>query len=566
MGPAPIQAGDRSPAWRVLDSGAPAYPGVTRHAQWGVRVFRGQRLPTALATYGAQLHSWEMLVQELLTGCTSVAPPASVLQLRDYQVPRAKGIAAAFQAGAPGFVLVSPTGSGKTLTLLAGLNAVHDQVRTVLVITKLGAIPTWRRAITSYGAGQRWVVINPERLWRLFLHPQQNLASLPPERASALAAAAGMPRVLFDVVVVDESQVLTAPTSVRSRLVHRLTHPREGTAPFFVPASATPFSTVQETSYAADLIAFAAGVEPPIARTGTGYAEWVDSLRPAGATDGEAKSVERIKELLYRRGVGSTATQEELGLPTQHREIHWIELSPAERELYDGAWAQFIRAHGLRKLPALSPDRADRGSQALRSVQKASILKAPHVARHVADLVRDGFQVVVPAWFLDTVDALAADIARELRARQLPDRVSVITGEQPGLREARRIAFQLGQALVCVTNAVEALNFQAGERDADGAGTMATMTPRVTVFADVLCGGKRGLQAEGRTQRDGQAAPSHYLVVRGTKEQRWLASAFWALAGTQELVHSSADAASLEELAYLLDDGIDSGDGTEARS
>ncbi|MGC5365692.1 DEAD/DEAH box helicase family protein [Streptomyces sp. DT24] len=497
-----------------------------------------------------------MLVQELLTGQRDIAPAPSVLQLRDYQAPRAEGIAAAHQAGAPGFALVLPTGSGKTLTVLAGLNAIRAQVHTVLVVTKLGAVPAWRRAITSYGAGQRWVVINPERLWRLFLHRQHNLASLSAERASALAAASGMPRVLFDAVVVDESQVLTTPSSVRSRLVYRLTHPQDGSAPpFFVPASATPFSTVQETGYAADLIAFAAGVEPPADRTGTGYTQWVESLRPGGGTDDDG-SVKRIRELLYRRGVGSTATQEELGLPTQQREIHWIELSAGDQEMYDGAWAQFIRTHGLRKLRELRPGRADRGSEALRSVQKASMLKVPHVARHVADLVRVGHQVVVPAWFLDTVDALAADIARELRARGLPDHVSVITGEQPGVREARRIAFQLGQSLVCVTNAVEALNFQAGERDVDGAGTTATTAPRITVFADVLCGGKRGLQAEGRTQRDGQSAPSHYLVVRDTKEQLWLASAFWALAGTQELVHSSADATALEELAYLLDDGV----------
>lgn len=442
------------------------------------------------------------------------------------------------------------------MTELAGLNAIYAQVHTVLVVTKLSAVPAWRRAITSYGAGQRWVVINPERLWRLFLHRQHNLGSLPAERASALAAASGLPRVLFDAVVVDESQVLATPNSVRSRLVYRLTHPQDGSPPpFFVPASATPFSTVQETSYAADLIAFAAGVEPPADRTGAGYAPWVESLRPgAGSGGGDDGGVKRIRELLYRRGVGSTATQEELGLPAQAREIHWIELSPGNREMYDGAWTQFIRTHGLRKLRELRPGRADRGSEPLRSVQKASMLKVPHVARHVADLVQSGHQVVVPAWFLDTVDALAAAVARELWARGLPDHVSVITGEQPGLREARRIAFQLGQSLVCVTNAVEALNFQAGERDVDGAGT-ATTTPRITVFADVLCGGKLSLQAEGRTQRDGQATPSHYLVVRGTKEQRWLASAFWALAGTQELVHSSTDAAALEELAYQVDDG-----------
>ncbi|MFD6329279.1 helicase [Streptomyces niveus] len=551
----------------VLMPDAPDYPGVRKDRNWGLRIHRGRRLPKALASYAARPHTWEQLVQDELNGKPRIPGrmPSPMPGLRDYQVPRARGIGAAHNDGKPGYALVAPTGSGKTAMVVRGLGG--RPVHTILVVTKRSIIPNWQRCIDLFGAGQRWVVINPERLWRLFIHPSILLADQSPERAAELAATEGTARVHFDTVVVDESQILAYPESLRSRQVHRLLHPERGRRPFFVAASATPFTTLAETAYAADLIAYAAEADPPDDLRGQDYLDWLAGLRVVAAdgSKGQLTDAEKVKELLYRRGVGSSATTEELGLPAQQRELHFVELTESEHASYDQAWEEFLRVHAPNGATADTEFDESRASVPLRRVMQASLLKAPHVARHVADLVSEGHQVIVPAWYLLTIRALAVHIARELRNRGLPDRVVEITGEQPGLRELKRAAFQLGRAWVCVTNVVDGISLHAGELNVDGKGTDATPTPRRTVMADVLTGGKRLLQGEGRGQRDGHQAPVVYLVVAGTKEQQWLARTLLAASQTQELAHASADAEALFLMYCELDDEPATGSPGAAR-
>ncbi|MFM9462754.1 helicase [Streptomyces scabiei] len=458
-------------------------------------------------------------------------------------------------AKAPGFLLVSPTGSGKTAMVLTALSRLP--VELVLVITTLSMIPVWQLAIDYFceaAPRRRWVVTNPEKLVRLFEHPQLRLHDLLSDEAARFAAQWGDSRLSWDAVVLDESQMAADPQSIRSRLLYRLTHPQAGKKPFFIPTSATPFSKLAETAYAADLIAHAARTAPPQTLTGAEYLDWLHGLRLTPGKDrAVADPTEKVKTLLYRGGVGASASQEELGLPPQHREIHPIRLSPKDHAHYEATWEEFRRRHGLAVNEGLEAE-TDHQASALRRVQKASLLKAPYVARHVAELVGRGCQVIVPAWFLENVDLLAKSIAGELHSRGLPDKVVAITGEAPGLRELKRTAFQTGRALVCVTNVVQGMNLQASEANVAGTGQTATDTPRVTVFADVLTGGKKLLQGEGRGQRDGQEAPVHYLVAEGTTETYWLANALRAVAGTQELTHAPDDAAALHALADQLDD------------
>ncbi|MGW2546844.1 DEAD/DEAH box helicase family protein, partial [Kitasatospora sp. NPDC001574] len=383
-------------AWALMPD-APAYPGVRADRFWGVRVFTGRRLPDALAPYESPAHTWERLAQDRLNGMPllpeAAGPPARA-RLHHYQMPRVDGIAAAHRDGAPGYLLVAPTGSGKTVIAVSALAALPTTC--VLVVTKLGIVPAWLRTIDDYGGARRWVVVNAERLWRLFIHPHAVLADLAPDQAAELAATDGTPRVSFDAVVVDESQILANPDSLRSRLVNRLVQPDGGRRPFFLPASATPFSDLAETAYAADLLAHAAGIQVPAERTGPVYLDWVTSLKVTG-TDGPARPVsdiDTVKELLYRRGVGSSATTGELGLPAQQRTLHPVRLTDAERTRYEMAWTEFLQVLDPHHDPGTDPEiPADEG--VLRQIMRASLIKAPYVARHVADLVAAGHQVVV---------------------------------------------------------------------------------------------------------------------------------------------------------------------------
>ncbi|MEV0220754.1 helicase [Streptomyces sp. NPDC050704] len=555
----------------MLFNDAPNGFGVVRDARWGVKVFRGRRLPGPLAPFAAPPHSWEHLVEDVLNGQPLPAPPRERRRppLYDRQRPRVETMQAARSKGAPGFLLVAPTGSGKTPMLVA---AVRDEpsVRNVLVITKHGVVPQWRLAIDYFGAaGQRWVVTNAERLWRLFEHPRHDLGNLSPEAASSIAASdpETTSRVPWDVIAVDESQILADPESLRSRLVHRLQNPHGGPRPYCIRMSATPFSTLAETAYCADLIAYAAGVPEPTDLTGADYRNWLAALGFAdeASAPGEFRSeVERVKNLLYHHGIGTTGTPGEFGLPEQERELRPLVLSPRDREHYQRSWDEFLRIYDLRSDEEDQVTEEERAA-ALRRVQKASMVKAPYVARLVADLVSEGRQVIVPAWFLDTVSKLAEKIAGELHRRGLPDKVLEITGRDHNLRERKRRAFQTGRALVVVLNTVDGMNLHAGDRNVDGKGTQATSAPRVTVFADVLTGGKRLLQAEGRGQRDGQRAPAYYAYAAGTTEETWLARALFAAAGTRDLAHHPDDAAALVALAeQLAADDPDADTGGEA--
>jgi hypothetical protein len=104
-----------------------------------------------------------------------------------------------------------------------------------------------------------------------------------------------------------------------------------------------------------------------------------------------------------------------------------------------------------------------------------------------------------------------------------------------------------------VVNALEGINLHAGERDVDGQGHDATSAFRVCLIAAVLTGGKRTLQAEGRTQRDGQYSLAVYVYVRGTTEEAWLCRILRAAASTQALAQAATDAEALTELADQLD-------------
>ncbi|MEU0108315.1 DEAD/DEAH box helicase family protein [Streptomyces sp. NPDC006251] len=540
----------------MLTTGYPPYPGVSRHAKWGLPVYRGRRLPHALEGFAAPRHSWERLVQDVLNG----VPPAQAQErkppaLRDYQRPRVEKMRAAYAAGAPGFLLADPTGSGKTA--MAIITVCGLPVKTVLVVTKLSVVPAWRAAIDFFGTGaQRWVVINPEQMWRLFEHPWHPLAALPVDEAAAIAAQSGVCRVGFGAVITDESHILADPTSIRSRLHARIVRPAQGERPWWLRLSATPFTAPHETKYVADLLAHVTGGEEPGDVDRSEYLEWLRERGFEVNVDAggrwhhvdNAHDVDRVKELLYDSAVGASSSPQELGLPDQVRELRPVELSVEDRGTYAKAWREFRRAVGL------ATGDEDEGRQAaLRRVQRASFLKVPHVASVVADLVADGYQVAVPTWYLETVHALCEHIAWELKSRGLPDRVVDITGEDVGLRERKRRAFQLGRCLVVVFNALEGINLHAGERNVDGEGTNATSTPRATVVADVLTGGKRPLQAEGRTSRDGQHALAVYVYVPGTTEEAWLARMLRSAANTQALARASADARALTELADQLD-------------
>lgn len=547
----------------VLEGTLPKrYPGVHLDPDWALWTYTGRELPEVLHEYAAKRHSWEAYVQRVIRGepylPTSTGPR---LPLRDYQAEQAKRIGEAFANGAPGYLLNYPIGSGKTPITIASADEVDRSGGRILVVTTLAMVPAWRASIDQFSEGaHQWVVINPAKLWKIFSHPTKRIQQIPGSFRMQAIADAGLSRVNWDLIAVDEAQMLAQADSFRARMVRRLE------ARFTVFATATPFTRPEETAYVAPLIAWAAKVDPPV-DVEDGYVDWLKSavgLQLRTDEDrrwtyaGNSHDVSRLTGLLYRRGVGAAAGVAELGLPEQARTLVEIELTPDQRRLYDKAWLDFLDERGRRFTDLVEPSTAM--SMVLRNLQKASLLKVPHLADIVVDQVEKGFQVSVPMFFLESVDALAEAVAEELKRRGLDAKVVKMTGRDTlgrsrhgeDVRERKRQAFQTGAAKVAVFNAYEGINLQAGERNIDGRGTNASDTPRVTVLADVLTGGKRALQAEGRSHRNGQVSQALYPYAVDTAEQESLAKVFASMASTRALSGATRDAEALTELAGRL--------------
>lgn len=536
------------------------HAGVRYSSRWGVMYFEGEALPGRLAEYEAKPHSWEAYVERVING--EMYPPKRRIKPQapyPYQQDKINDIVKSVNLGSPGYVLAWPTGSGKTLTAINTVNRCAP--KRVLVLTRVSTIPPWRKAINVNGLPSiEWVITNPERMRSLFGHHNIDIQSMPARRAGEVAALSGDPLADFDFVIADESHMLAHATSLRSRLMRRLLDRTQETSrkrPFSLYMSATPFTSPGEASYLMDLLAFATGSHAP--EDPNDFEQWL-RIRGLQLNNDEKGiwyhkinpgDVRFIETILYNSGVGSRATAEDLGLPTQVRELVPIEMSPADRAEYEKLWEDFRAERGME-----ASRFRDDNEVALRKIQKASLLKARYVAVIAADLVESGNQVVIPAWFTETIHAIAVETSKELARRGLNDRVVEITGSDRALREEKRRAFQDGRALVITLNSLEGIDLHAGEKNVDGNGKPGTTTPRVCLVADVLTGGKRALQAEGRTARDGQSSLAMYVYAEGTAEEAWMAQMYKQLSNTSALLKSPNDTITFTELAEELERSV----------
>ena len=539
------------------------YTGVERHPEWGLPVYKTKGeglLPKGLEEYRAPRHSLESFVQDQLNGThRSHHAPRRDIHLRPHQKEQSERITAAHHRGAPGYLLSYPTGTGKTpiaVRTCAQLPGVHR----VLVITRLTITESFRHGIDKFGPGNvEWIVIHPEQLYKLFEHPHTDITRLSAEEAAHFAATHGRLRFTIDALVCDESHLFTNLQSIRTTLMNRirLTASPNGQPVFTLWQSATPFTHPGESGYLAPLLAYTTGHTPP--DNPADYGIWLRRIgfrlrkdtRQRWYHKINAPDCQLIEQTLYQAGVGASATARELGLPHQERQLAPIDLTPTERSDYDTKWLTIREQYGLSVKNSFAPHKGL--VAALRRVQKASLVKIPHVARMTARLVNEGNQVVVVQWFRETVERTATEIIKALEAHGLPQRVTVITGENPGDRERRRQAFQLGAAKVLVTNVVEGINLHAGEHNVGGSGHDATTANRVCLIADVLTGGKRCLQAEGRTQRDGQHSTVLYAYAANTTEQEWLALTLRSMSNTQALATARDEAEELADLSRHLE-------------
>mgnify|MGYP001941136807 FL=1 len=559
----------------VLHPHAHNKPGVNTHPTYGVPTIttrNARTLPPTLEPYRRKEHSYEAFIETLINTTTTHANTGNGVTLTGTQQEAVDAIVNAHHDKLPGFALSYPTGSGKTPMTIATVNTL--KLDTVLVIAPKRAINQWQRELDRFATGTtQWVVINPERMHALFtLNGPTPLFQLPADDRPHTALTHGAPLAMFDMVVTDESHVFANATAVRTRLWQKLVGwDTTGKQPdsFLLNLSATPWSEPKQTIHSAPMIAHALNVPTPDTyTTETDYLSWLKSVLSLKhrltrywewSWEINHSDIDTLTRILYHSGMGAVSTREDIGLGVQERSLNRIALSDHDRARTAQLWRDFLAEN--------DPDRlldTVVHETAVGKLQQIGMIKAPYVARIVVDYVQAGYQVIVPAWYHVTVNKLVEEIenlAQRVIGPSPTMYVQPVTGLDSDASQRVKIAgFQSGKFPVIVTSTTQSINLHAGEVGGGINGEDATDTPRITVFGDILTGGKRAFQAEGRASRHGVKAPVVYTTALDTAEERALARVFRRLTNTRSLSNTDLDAVTRDvdvvsflDLADILD-------------
>ena len=526
-------------AWRAVAQAS----GARWEADLGVFLFEGPALPQPLAPFRAQRYSLEERVERELNGAAfrpAPAPAVEPLVPRPHQRVAVDAITASARAGHQGFLLADDVGLGKTISAWqAILELPHAQ--TVLITCPLAVVAHWRRTLLALGDGGRHVtILNYERLQKLFTLTAAARARVKSKKGVARAGEAAA----FDVLVWDESHRLKNPTTARSKLAAKLI----AAGGFSLWLSATAGQNPLELSYLAPLFARVTGDRPGdlkdfeawCAKQGLGvtrgrYGRWEWDRDPADC--------EKVRGLLFdgRAPAGLRRRPEDIaGWPELQRILTPIALDPDARALYDAAWTEF-----RRELALVERGKNPRGALAatLRLRQKGSLLRVPGTAELVRELLDNGHQVAVSVAFLETLEALRADLEGELGVGGC----AVIAGAQPpALKESERLRFQRGEARVVLFTVEEGISLHQGEHgDA----------PRSEVIHDLRWSAIQMAQIEGRCHRDGRFAQIYWAYADDTLEERIANVVCGRLLSMKGMVGD--DVETLREIEELLAAGVD---------
>jgi hypothetical protein len=513
----PIEAGPGQRLW-LLDvpfdeRQAASSAGVRWDAARRCSVYVGADLPDELRVWLPVDFSWAAWQAATETGVWPDEAGDGSFTLRAHQHDAVEQMGAAHALGRPGWVLADELGLGKTLSAIAGIQALPADQRDVLVVCPLSVIPAWREHLHRYGTGgRRWCVVSTDSVKGLLSVPASALQAKTVTTRNKRIVEHGTPTVAWDVVVLDESHRFKGIQTQRAKAQRKLT-----AEAFTIAMSATLGSTPLELAYLAPVLGHVTGTpvgdlaqfETWAKQRGFGiergeFGTWTWDENPA--------DLDRLRALLFDPPTDSTVAvglrrrpDDLAGWPNQDRVPRPVELEPDAQRLYAGAWTAFRRELQLAKA---GKDPTGGFAAALRFRQKASLLRVDASVQTIVDLIADGYRPAVSVQFLETLNATATG----LQTRGVS--VATMHGSQtPDEREAERRRFQTGEAQAIVHTLVEGINLHATEPGADH-------LPRVSVIADARPSVIQARQIEGRTQRDGCRAPAIYLYAPATIEQQ----------------------------------------------
>lgn len=522
-------------------------------------VFIGRSLPSGLQPYAAADYSWERWLEDDANGHLLAPEPGRDPKTpRPHQVEAADVIARAAALGYRGFLEADDVGCGKTLAAVEAVKRVARvrAISNVLVLCPLAVVPHWRRSIADAGdGGLRWCVINYDRAKHLLDVPETAKTAKRLSTRNRRIARDGTSKVRWDFVIADEAHRLRNPDSQRTMAVTTVARYSEPgrTAPFTLWMSATAGQDPTELSYLAPLLTQVTGARRSDLRDfgqwladqgfhvshDARYRKWVWTDQPR-QRDWDTN---RIQGLLFadpdpvaiRRRPTDIA-----GWPEIVRSLAPVDLDPGQRVLYEQAWTEF--RHAL-KMAARGHDPRGAASARLRFRQKASLLRVDGTVEYVTDLLDNGHQVAVSAWFRESIDALTDRLAR----RGVP--VSIIDGRPDRRNEDERLAFQSGATRVVLFSVTEGISLH--QQEALPGGRTATSAPRTLLMHDPRWSAIDCIQVEGRAHRDGKFSQAHYLFGTGTVEEEIVRLVLARMTSTKAMVGD--DVSTVRDLESLLD-------------
>jgi hypothetical protein len=480
-------------------------------ARWdethGVFLYRGDALPPALMPFRSLPYSLERRVEDDLNAAPRgrAADGDGSMVPRAHQVEALRAIEAAVGAGRTGFLLADDVGLGKTISAWGAVQRM-PKATTVLIVCPLAVVAHWRRTVQAMGdAGKRVVILNYERLGKLFAVSPEARAKVRTKKGLARAGKAAT----FDVVIWDESHRCKNPAAARSKLAAKL----NASAGFVLWLSATAGQNPLELSYLAPLLASVTGDRPGDLKD---FEQWclaqgLGVARGAfGKWDwrGDPDDCEKVRALLFdgRPAAGIRRRPEDVaGWPAINRILTPIELDATARDLYDQAWTAFRRE---MELTPRGENPRSALATTLRLRQKSSLIRVPGTVELVRELLDNGHQVAVSVAFMESLAAVRAELEAGLDG--VP--CAVIHGALPGdAKERERLLFQRGERRVVLFTVEEGISLHQGEHNE---------APRSEVVHDLRWSAIQMAQIEGRCHRDGRFAQVYWAYADGTIEER----------------------------------------------
>lgn len=508
-------------------------------------------IPAQLKPYIASDYSYTRWLQDQFNGSIQPAQLShTVFTPQPHQLVGANAIAHTYARKTRGFILADGTGVGKTLTMVAGLCSIarlkkktSKRPLKVCVVCPKSAMATWRYTLHSYpqSTSLRVMLMTYHSVAnKLLTKPATAKSAKTTRTAHKRTARLGTPKINFDVIIFDEAHYLknygSSNIAYAGVSLAGLNKPyTQGVSPFVIFASATPASTPLHWASMSSLLAplinprirktitpdmwgsflFDEGFH--VAKTKSGWVwnrpkSWgTESAEDKAIRDNNAREdTTRIMKALSSPNAPYLMREptDLNGWKSQPIEPYYIELSSTEQELYNQAWLEFRNHLNLARKGQSNPQ--DSLVQRLRFRQKASYIKAPYIAEHIAELIEEGNQVFVGCEFLETIDIIGSCLDKN----HIP--YSRITGQTLD-REEQRLAFQKGHTQVLLCNITEALSAHAQETLPDG--SYATPNPRVTIIADVRQNPNDCVQQMGRAHRNGQVSPCQFPLIIGTVDE-----------------------------------------------